>query len=112
MKDLSFMQMIFGQDPSNCVPRTKIIAGINLNKIDVRAVTGIVELSGKVIKQEVTANTGGNGAVIVQKTHTGQSTGRRKQPFTFEPVTCAQAGEMLWFMEVLRMSSEQLSVGV
>jgi hypothetical protein len=38
----------------------KIIAGINLNKIDVRAVTGgIVELSGKVIKQEVTANTGG-----------------------------------------------------
>jgi hypothetical protein len=36
----------------------KIIAGINLNKIDVRAVTGIVELSGKVIKQ-VTANTGG-----------------------------------------------------
>jgi hypothetical protein len=38
----------------------RIIAGLDLNKVDVRAVTGgIIELSGKVIKQEVTVNTGG-----------------------------------------------------
>lgn len=38
----------------------KIVGGININKVEVRAVTGgIVELSGKVIKQQVTVNTGG-----------------------------------------------------
>lgn len=38
----------------------KVIAGIDINRVDVRAVTGgIVEISGKVIKQEVTVNTGG-----------------------------------------------------
>jgi hypothetical protein len=38
----------------------RIIAGLDLNNVDVRAVTGgILELSGKVINQEVTANTGG-----------------------------------------------------
>ncbi|KQC32362.1 chaperonin [Nonlabens sp. YIK11] len=38
----------------------RVVAGIDLNKVDVRAVTGgIVELSGKVIKQNVVVNTGG-----------------------------------------------------
>ncbi|SCY33507.1 Putative auto-transporter adhesin, head GIN domain [Nonlabens sp. Hel1_33_55] len=38
----------------------RVVAGVDLNKIDVRAVTGgIVELHGKVIKQNVTVNTGG-----------------------------------------------------
>ncbi len=38
----------------------KVVAGLDLNKVDVRAVTGgIVQLSGKAIKQSVVANTGG-----------------------------------------------------
>ncbi|BAO54829.1 head GIN domain-containing protein [Nonlabens marinus] len=38
----------------------KIIAGLDMNRVEVRAVTGgIIELAGKVIYQEVTVNTGG-----------------------------------------------------
>lgn len=38
----------------------RVVAGIDVSKVDVRAVTGgIVELSGKVISQDVTVNTGG-----------------------------------------------------
>jgi len=38
----------------------RVVAGVDLNKVDVRAVTGgIVQLSGKVIKQEIIVNTGG-----------------------------------------------------
>jgi len=38
----------------------KVFAGIDINKVDVRAVTGgMVTLSGKVVKQNVAVNTGG-----------------------------------------------------
>lgn len=38
----------------------KVIAGLNLNKVEVRAVTGgIIELSGKTVYQEINVNTGG-----------------------------------------------------
>jgi len=57
-----FAKDISGQDALEIRAQegARVVAGIDLNKVDVRAVTGgIVQLSGKVIKQEVVVNTGG-----------------------------------------------------
>ncbi|PRP67755.1 head GIN domain-containing protein [Nonlabens agnitus] len=57
-----YVKDISGQDAVEIRTQegARVVAGIDLNKVDVRAVTGgIVELSGKVIKQNVVVNTGG-----------------------------------------------------
>jgi hypothetical protein len=102
------MQMIFRTRPIELrTKKVQIIAGINLNKRDVRAVTGIVELSGKVIKQEVTANTGGARKIMPRNTHRSKYRQEEKQPFTpkWQPVKKRRLGKCYGFMEVLRMSS-------